>query len=104
MTIHVGMFILASKTRSGAYLNFSRTKRTSAEFRRASRRARWFGIERQFRRPRERTLTGAQVRRRAWMIQATGRRKVVAFGLFFDSLRQSGVAPYRGYQQWHEPG
>jgi hypothetical protein len=58
MTIHVGMFILASKTRNGAYLTSSRTNRTSAEFRRASRRARWFEIEHRFRRSRERTLIG----------------------------------------------
>lgn len=73
MTIHVGMFILASKTRSGAYLNFSRTNRTSGEFRKASRRVRWFEIGRQFRRPQERTLIGGQVRRRPWMVQATKR-------------------------------
>ena len=56
MTTHVGMLILASKNRNGAYLTSSRTIRTSAEFRKASRRARWFEIGHQFRRSRERAL------------------------------------------------
>ena len=56
MASHVGMFILASKNRNGAYLTSSRTIRTSAESRKAFRRAHWFEIEHQFRRSRERTL------------------------------------------------